>query len=415
MPSNSGVYQFLNKKGEVIYVGKAVDLKKRVSSYFSSKDVGDKTKQLVKEINKIDIIEVTSEIEAFLLEERLIKKYKPKYNIRLTDGKSYLGLKITVKDRYPKVLFTRRVDNDRAVYFGPYTSASSLKTVLKLVRKIFPYQSVLNHPDKLCLYHHLGLCPCPGVTRDPNYRKDINNLIDFLNGKTIKVIRSLEETRDNYSRDENFEAAGKIQSKIEAIALITSPVYKPFEYEVNPNLRSDIITSQLESLKKILFDNNVKVGDLNRVECYDISNTSGLNATGSMVVFTNGEKDTASYRRFKIKNDYHGKPNDFAMMQEVMERRIKRTQWPKPSLVIVDGGKGQVSSVKKIFDSLNYEVPLIGLAKKDEIIITSELKQVKLNKDSVALHFLMRIRDEAHRFAITYHRKLRSKIFLSDW
>ena len=139
LPTVSGVYQFLNENDNVIYVGKAINLKKRVSSYFSSNILGEKTKKLVTEIKKIRTIEVTSEIEAFLLEERLIKKYKPIYNIRLIDGKSFLGLKITIKDEYPKVLFTRKVENDDAIYFGPYTSSNSLKTVLKLIRKIFPY------------------------------------------------------------------------------------------------------------------------------------------------------------------------------------------------------------------------------------------------------------------------------------
>ncbi len=413
MPSVSGVYQFLDENDNVLYVGKAINLKKRVSSYFSTKDLGEKTKKLVLEIKKIKVIEVTSEIEAFLLEERLIKKYKPKYNIRLIDGKSFLGLKITIKDKYPKVLFTRKVDNDGAVYFGPYTSSNSLRTVLKLVRKIFPFQSVLNHPNSLCLYHHLGLCPCPYVTNDTSYRSTINTLIDFLNGKTKKVISELEKERDEYSRNDQFELAKEIQNKIDAINLITSSIYKPFEYEENPNLRSDVVKKQLDELSQILNANGVLVKNLDRVECYDISNISGTNPTGSMVVFTNGEKDSSSYRRFKIKRDYHQKPNDFAMMQEMIERRIKRTDWPTPSLIIIDGGKGQISSVQKILTQLNYNVPFVGLAKREETIITPEFKSITLERNSKALHFVMRIRDEAHRFAITYHRKLRANAFIN--
>lgn len=170
---DTGVYQFLNANGDIVYVGKAINLRKRVSSYFTSKNLGPKTKNLVLEIKKINVIQTTSEIESFLLEERLIKKYKPKYNIKLIDGKSYLGIKITIKDKYPKILFTRKNDNDGSLYFGPFTSSSSLKIVLKLIRKIFPYQSVLNHSKSKCLYYHLNLCPCPEVTHDKYYKKNI--------------------------------------------------------------------------------------------------------------------------------------------------------------------------------------------------------------------------------------------------
>ena len=413
MPIYSGVYLFLNKEGDVIYVGKAKNLKKRVASYFSTKDLGEKTRILVSLISKIKYIEVASEIEAFLLEENLIKKYTPRYNIKLVDGKQYPSIKITIKDEYPKVLLVRKVIKDNSLYFGPYTSASSLRTVLKILRRIFPYQNVLNHPHKLCLYYHLGLCPCPVVTQDKNYRKTISHIVDFLNGKTKKIVKELEKERNFFSKNENFELAIETQRKIDSIDLITSSVYKPFEYELNPNLRLDVVQKELDELKNILNNNGVGVSDLKRIECYDISNTSGLNATGSMVVFTNGEKDAASYRRFKIKEFYGNKPNDFAMMQEVLERRLKHGEWTTPSLIIVDGGKGQVSSVHKILLQKMSKIPLIGLAKREETIITSDLKEILLPKDSKPLHLIMRLRDEAHRFAITYHKKLRSKFIFS--
>ena len=390
-------------------MGKAKDLKKRVSSYFSTKDLGEKTRILVSQIKQIKIIEVTSEIEAFLLEERLIKKYTPHYNIKLIDGKSYPSIKITVKDIYPKVLLIRKKEHDNALYFGPYTSMTSLRTVLKLLRRIFPYQAVVNHPNKLCLYYHLGLCPCPTVTKDLNYRKNINHIIHFLNGDKNVLIKDLEKERETASKIEDFEKALEIQKKIDAITLITSVFYQPFEYELNPNLRSDVVSSNLKSLQEILNQNGAVVLNLNRIECYDISNTSGINATGSMVVFVKGEKDFASYRRFKIKKDYKNKPNDFAMMQEMLERRLKHNDWPNPSLIVVDGGKGQVSSTKQVIDNLSLQIPLIGLAKREETIITSDLKEIKLPKNSPALQLIMRLRDEAHRFAITYHKKLRAK------
>lgn len=390
-------------------MGKALNLKSRVSSYFSTKNLGEKTKSLVSQIKKIETLEVTSEIESFLLEERLIKKYRPKYNIRFTDGKTYAMLKITSTEKFPKLLITRKEENDGSIYFGPYTSSSSLKMVLKILRKIFPYET-FDHHGKICLYNHLGLCTCPSVTNDKNYYKTIRYIKEFLNGKTGKLIRDLEKERKEYSNIQDYESANEINKKIEAIRLITSPFYKPFEYIENPNLRSDVIQAEMLALKNDLVLNGVKVNNLFRIECYDISNTSGKSATGSMVVFTNGEKDSSNYRRFKIKKFYNQKPNDFAMMEEMLERRFKHTEWPGPDLIILDGGKGQVTSAKKVLDKLKLNFPFIGLAKKEELIITKELKSIRLPKDSKSLHIIMRIRDEAHRFAITYHKKLRSKL-----
>jgi len=229
-----------------------------------------------------------------------------------------------------------------------------------------------------------------------------------MNGKSKNVVKELEKERDNLSKKEDFEGALKIQSKIDAINLITSPFYKPFEYEENPNLKDDVTSAQLNSLIEILNSNGVNVAKLERIECYDISNTQGTNATASMVVLTNGNIDKSQYRRFKIKSDFNNMPNDFGMIKEVIERRLHNS-WQLPDLFLIDGGKGQVSSAKQILDKLQVQIPVIGLAKREETIITSDLKEIKLPKDSKALLMIMKIRDEAHRFAITYHKKLRSK------
>lgn len=314
-------------------------------------------------------------------------------------------VRITIKDNYPKVILARKEDDKNSIYFGPYTSSSSLRTVLKLLRGIFPYQSVLHHPKYKCLYFHLGLCPCPETISARQYRKNIKKIIKFLNGDSKDLLKELEKERENCSRKLDFEKALEIQRKIDSIKLITSPFYRPFEYEENLNLKDDILQAELSELKNILNGQNVKVISLSRIECYDISNISGKNATGSMVVFTNGEKDTDNYRRFKIRLD-EGKPNDFAMMKEILKRRLNHVDWELPGLIIVDGGKGQVSAAKEI---INNKIPLIGLAKRDEIIITKDLKEIKLPRNSKALQLVMRLRDEAHRFAIKYHRKLRSK------
>lgn len=243
------------------------------------------------------------------------------------------------------------------------------------------------------------------------YRKNIKHIIDFLNGNTKKIIRELKKERDLLSHNENFEKAKEIQNKINAIELITGPFYNnTFDPDINPNFMEDLRKKEINDLREILNKNNILVENLKRIECYDISNISGVYATGSMVVFTNGEKDSQWYRRFKIK--LNKGPNDFAMITEVLKRRLNHPEWPMPNLIIIDGGKGQVSSVLKVLKETNNQISLIGLAKKEETIITSDLREISLPKDSDALKLMMRIRDEAHRFAIAYHRKLRSKNFL---
>lgn len=478
MPQKAGVYRFLAKTGEVLYVGKANDLKSRVSSYFAkTSQLGPKTRVLVSQIESIRITEVESELEALLLEAFYIKKYNPKYNIRLTDSKSYIRIRITHKDAYPRVLLARREDDKNSLYFGPYPSSGAVKLVLKTVRRIFPFQSVLNHPPRICLFNHLGLCPCPPVNDSPElkqqYRKNIRGLIRILEGESRKIMKELEKERDAASKKEEFEKALLIQKRINALSFITTPFHRPFEYHVNPNLRDDIRQAELVGLKTILMDQGLPVKDLNRIECYDISNTQGTHATGSMVVFVNGEKDSSQYRKFRIRRDWEkpmskaekvsleSKPrkhlsNDFAMMKEVLKRRLKHEEWHTPDLIIVDGGKGQVTSAMTALAECGSDIPLVGLAKREEVIIVPQLlresdgvdskpvvasyqdllnlrfagteeekrqtiivnednfTEISLPKDSPSLHLIQRLRNEAHRFAITYHRKLRSKSALAQ-
>lgn len=405
---------------------------------------------LVSQIEKITITIVESELEALLLEAFYIKKYTPKYNIRLTDNKSYIRIRITIKDKYPRVLLARREDDKNSVYFGPYPSSSAVKLVLKTIRRVFPFQSVPNHPKRICLYHHLNLCPCPPVFDSPElqkeYKKNIRGIVRILEGESQKIMKELEKDRDEFSKKELYEEALKTQKKIDALSLITTPFHRPFEYHVNPNLRTDIRKQELDELIAVLNKTGAfNLEKLERIECYDNSNIQGTNATSSMVVLTNGEIDKSQYRRFKVKREWEKDkvtkrkeiPNDFAMMKEVLKRRLSHDEWNTPDLIIVDGGKGQVSSALQSLALMGSSVPLIGLAKREEtIVIPSEkvkekaalaakvpakdfIKQVRtesenfteisLPKNSKALHLIMRIRDEAHRFAITYHRKLRSK------
>jgi len=351
-----------------------------------------------------------------LLEAALIKKYKPKYNIRLVDGKSYPLIRVVSKAEFPAIVTARKMDDKKSLYFGPYPSSTSVRLVLKSLRKIFPYQSILNHPKRICLYHHLGLCPCPPLFKTneekKNYKKTIRHIIGFLEGKSKEEIKKLEEERNNLSKNEEYEKASLVQSQLDAIYYVTQPKHQAFDYQVNPNLREDLRQKEMQDLQKILLENNISINLPKRIECYDNSNIQGTNPVSSMVVLTDGEIDKSQYRKFKIRS-VKG-PNDFATMQEVLTRRFKHNEWPMPDLLVVDGGKGQVSSAKEALQILNMkqQMPkftIIGLAKREEIIITSDLHEIKLSRKNPALQLIMRIRDEAHRFAITYHRKLRSK------
>lgn len=423
-----------------------------MSSYFANKSLlGEKTRLLVSQIKKIKITVVESELESLLLEAFYIKKYSPKYNVRLTDDRAYPLIRITVKERYPAVLFARQADDPDSVYFGPYPSSQTVKTVLKIIRRVFPYKSVANHPKRVCLYHHLGLCPCPPMFDLPplqrEYRRNIRNIIRILEGKSPVIMRELERAREKASESEHFETAQILQKKIYALSSITKPYHQPFEYDTNPNLRTDIRQEELHSLKVALQAGGLHVAELTKIECYDISNIQGTNATGSMVVFVQGEKESSLYRKYKIRRE--NTPNDFAMMEEVLNRRLKHKEWEYPNLIIVDGGKGQVSAALKALENHQVKILLIGLAKREETIVvplasrhsgdpalagdsriskerkrswTSQddgnrdnklsFKEISLPKNSPALHLIRRIRDEAHRFAVTFHRYRRAKAMM---
>ncbi len=241
------------------------------------------------------------------------------------------------------------------------------------------------------------------------YKRNIRHIIQFFQGETKKILKELEVERDELSRNEYFEKASQVQEKINKIKIITSPSHKPFEYQTNPNLRTDLRSRETNELLEILKKNGVNISKLQRIECFDISNIGGAHATGSMVVFLNGEKDSSSYRRFQIKKPPKVIPNDFAMMKEVITRRLTHPEWGRPDLIIVDGGKGQISSAKKAMSEQDKDIPIIGIAKREEILITADFKIIRLPRTSSALNLVKRIRDEAHRFAITYHKKLRSK------
>lgn len=417
LPSKPGVYLFKDSLNRIIYVGKAKDLKKRVATYFSKKRLDPKTQLLVNEISSIDYILVGSEIESFLLEAEAIKRHKPYFNIKFTDDKSYPYIMIA-KDKIPFVSIVRKKNTKRrAEYFGPYPDGSSVKTVLRILRKIFPFQSVQYHTKRKCLYYHLGLCPCvQSVPSNLNqYKRNISNLKKFLKGRRDAVVRSLESEKKHAVNNEEFEAARTIQNQIDAINRITTNTFDPFYFLERPQAQVEREQKENHGLQKILEERGLRFEKFERVECYDISNFQGKEATGSMTVFINGSAEKSLYRKFKIRR-VKG-INDFAMHQEIIARRLKHfDDWGIPDLLIIDGGKGQVSSVMVVLAHFGIDIPVIGLAKKFETIIipikqgpSLIFKEIRLSISSPALNLVRRIRDEAHRFAIKYHKTLRSK------
>ncbi len=409
LPHKPGVYQFKDKSNRVIYVGKAIDLYHRVASYFSKSGQSVKTLTLVENISSVETIIVESELEALILEANLIKKYWPAFNVSLKDDKDYLYIIIT-KEVFPRVLTARKQELKSVLkYFGPFPSSRTVRETLKLLRRVFPWCAypswrLEKGSKRPCFYYHLGLCPgpCAGEIDKQDYRKIINRLIKFLSGDKEKLVNELTKEMKEVAKKQHFEEAGRIKKTLSGIAYLTQ-ANRTQSYLENPNFLEDQHKLGLAELQKVLNLSTLP----NRIECYDISNIAGHESTGSMVVLTNGEIDKSQYRKFKIK--ITGKPNDVGMHQEMMKRRLNHPEWPLPDLFIIDGGAGQVNGTYQVLQERNVNKPVFGLAKRFEWLYAPDGSIVKLPKRSEGLKMVQKIRDEAHRFAITYHRKLHSK------
>lgn len=393
----------------MIYVGKAINLKNRVASYFQKNLESTKTRALVENIAKIDFIEVASDIEALLLEAKLIKQYQPFYNSRLKDDKDYLYIIFSNED-FPKVITGRKRDIYKTKqYFGPFTTARAARDTLRLARKIIPFRTTCKPSSgKACLSFHLGLCPgvCVGAISRTEYRKNLRKLKTFLNGNTNVLLSRFKREMESSSKKMDFEEAGKLRDKISAIERTTKRYEEIDKYLEGPDALEGVYNLQV----KAFADNLGLKQPPRRIECYDISNIQGTNSVGSMVVLLDGKINKDEYRRFKIKTVSGS--NDPASMAEVLSRRF-HNDWEFPNLIVVDGGRTQLNAAFKALQERQIEIPVIGLAKKNEEIYRVGEKQVlRLPKNSPALLLVQRIRDEAHRFAITYHRKLRSREFI---
>lgn len=402
LPRRPGVYIYKNKYGRILYVGKAVDLYHRISSYFNKNILDPKTVDLVKNIAFVETIEVFSELEALILEANLIKKHTPPYNIKLLDDKDYLYIKIT-KEEYPRIITARKHELEGAKeYFGPFPSSRNVRLTLKKLRMIFPWCDRPYPKDKRpCFNYHLGLCPgaCAGKISPREYSTNIKRFIQFMQGRKEELIKSMVTEMSEASMSQAYEKANDLKKVLEGVEYLTQP-NQAAVYLENPNFVADQTKKGLEKLKEYLNLKSIP----ERIECFDISNIGGQQAVGSLVVLTSGEIDKKWYRKFKIKKE--GKPNDTAMMEEVVTRRLNHPEWPKPNLILVDGGKGQIRAAQNALAGKKIDIPLFGLAKKNEWIYQPGGGIIKLPKSSPALMLLQKIRDEAHRFAISYHRRL---------
>ena len=406
-PKTPGVYLMKNAMGKIIYVGKATSLHDRVKSYFDRPhDV--RIEKLVGEISDIDYKKTPTVIEAMILEANLIKKYLPKYNVKEKDDKSFLYVAIS-KEKFPRIMLLRGLELERMTsrekkqstkLFGPYTSASSLRAALDILRRrIFPFRDCVVMPKRPCLHYHLKQCPapCAGLVSQKDYRRLVRNLILFFEGKKEKIIKNLKKQMAAASRGENFEEAARLRNQIFSLEHIQDVAV----------IKSDEAKNGTEKLGINIFG---------RIEGYDISNISGTSATGSMVVFEDGKPNKNEYRKFKIKTVSGA--NDVGMMKEIMDRRLYHArEWPLPDVVLVDGGWGQINAVREILAEHKIKIPVLGIAKgfdrkQDRLIAdpnNPELVRVAgLHKD-----ILLRVRDEAHRFAIGYHKLLRKKKLLN--
>ncbi|EKE05946.1 MAG: Excinuclease ABC subunit C [uncultured bacterium] len=407
LPEIPGVYTFWKRSSTSgtdvpIYIGKSINLKSRLNSYLDL-HLGVKTQKMVSEADRVTYIEVTSDLESLLLEADLVHKFKPKYNILLKDDKHALYIVIT-KEEFPRVLTSRKFGD-----FGPFPNTNNVKTILRLIRKIFPFS---DHKigKKPCLYSHLGLCsPCPNTGLDKNiYLKNIRNIKLVLSRKFNIVRKNLEKEMKNFSILQNYEEAKIVREKIKLLDYITQEKISTEKFLQNPNLVEDRRSEELEGLKSLFTTYNLHFTSLHRIECFDVAHLSGVNATASMVVAINGEAAHSEYKHFKIKQK-NGQ-NDYDSMREIARRRLNNLEsWGKPNLIIVDGGLGQVKIFNDVFEK--FKISVVGIAKHPDRLIFQDGKKIRLQGPTLQL--VARIRDEAHRFARRLHHKLLSKTLLT--
>lgn len=416
IPGGIGIYLFTHGS-KIVYIGKSINIKARLLSHLENAKIDRKEKAILDNSNSIEYIITDSEFKALILESKLIQTHHPRYNVRWRDDKSYLYIKITVKEPYPKLFLVRKEREKGAEYFGPFPSLQSTQEILRQTRRIFPFctQKKIGRP---CFYSKIGLCsPCPSYIESLNnaeaknklkkkYRKNILQIRKILKGKTNAVEKQLIEELDHLTQKEHYEEAIQVRNRLLRFQrLIFQQLFDPHDFKSYDRSKDSI-----KDLLNILHHYLPHLKLLSRIECYDISNLSQKEGTGSMVVMSDGQVNKNEYKKFKIKNPRIF--SDFEMLEEVLTRRFKNN-WPEPNLIVVDGGKPQVRTVLKILFSLQKKIPVIGIAKRpDRLIIgISNLPTIRPNMNRPGFNLIRMIRDESHRFARKYHLYLRDKKF----
>lgn len=415
LPTTTGIYIFRTDK-EILYIGKSVNLKARVLSHIENAKLDAKEAAIVQNSSILECIITDSEFKALLLESHLIQKYLPTYNSIWRDDKSYLYVKITMKDEFPKIIPVRRENDKKSLYFGPFDSMRTVEEILKEIRKVFPFCTSKKITNRPCFYSKIGLCnPCPNVISKEKdsekkkelkrqYRNNIKQIIKVFEGNTDLVLKSLYKQLKELKDDGKYEEAIQLRNKIYRFErLITQRL---FVSAVMPNYNQS--QDSIASLLKLLQRYYPELESLHRIECYDMSNTSMKEATASMVVLTEGLIDKGQYRRFKIKNTQS--QSDFEFFEETLKRRFKN-DWERPNLLVVDGGRPQVRTTQKVFEELDIHIPLIGIAKHpDRLVIAQDgLPTINPPPQNLGFNLIKLLRDESHRFAKKYHLYLRSK------
>jgi len=420
LPKGSGVYAF-QKRVKLLYIGKAANIKERVKNHFSQPAY--RNNLFINRVSKIGYLKTDSEIEALILEANLIKKYQPKYNVIWRDDKNYFFVGVT-REEFPRVFITHQPKLQttnyklQTKYVGPFVDGKALKQTLKILRKVFPYRSCYKIPNRPCLWYHLNRCPAPCLLKSKFIKeipvdslkikkisqRNAKNLMKIIKEGKNPVLKELKREMKLAVKKQDFEEAAKIRDQINSLERVVAHA-KIFESGAPqkfdwPQVQK-ILQKILKTKNKIL-----------RIEAYDVSNIVGQEATGSTVTFINGLPDKNFYRRFKIK--VAGKPNDIAMIKECLKRRFKHPEWGLPDLILIDGGKAQLNAARQCLNSKFKHIKIIALAKKkSELFVESREKSILLKSlPREIFNLILQLRDEAHRFAISYHKKLRYKALL---
>lgn len=381
LPDTPGIYKFLDAGNRALYVGKAANLRRRVSSYFLRPQEA-RLEEMLRRVKRVETEETPTALEALILEAQRIKELKPPFNVREKDDKSFLYIEVT-KDKVPQVVLVRGRSKAKGERFGPFTSAQSVRAALRILRRIFPFNthpaSEINKRKRPCFDYEIGQCPgaCANLLAPAEYKRNLSRLKLFLRGKRTRLVQSLRREMESAAKKLDFERAEKLRRQLFALEHIQDvALLRAEEEEGESGLR---------------------------LEGYDISNISGTSAVGSMIVFAGNRPARDQYRKFRIRTLKQA--NDVGMLREVLSRRLEHEEWRLPDLILVDGGRGQVNAAKSVLRAKGLSLSVIGMAKGPERKKTEIIGKMP---ESIPLKTLIQMRDEAHRFAISYHRRVRS-------